>query len=335
MVVLAGHPLPFGVSETRLGLNFAVFSSHATAMKLVLFAPRETAPLLELPLDPAVHRTGRVWHVELQGVDPHTRYGWRANRKPVPRDTLHHFNSRDVLIDPYATALAGGSRWGAAEDGEPRWRTLPERERFDWAGTRPPRIPLADKVIYELHVRGFTRHPSAMVVQPGTYLGLVEKIPYLQQLGVTTVELLPVYEFDELENGNVNPLTGERLYNFWGYSPICFFAPKAAYAVDGREAAQVTEFKTMVREFHRAGIEVFLDVVFNHTAEGALPPGAPSLSLRGLDNAVYYLIDPTTGKYLDYSGCGNTINSNHPVVRTLIIDALRYWVAEMHVDGFR
>jgi glycogen operon protein len=336
LFVRPGHPLEFGVTDTRLGLNFAVFSSNATAMTLTLFAPHEREPRLELPLDPAVHRTGHVWHVELQGVDPDVRYGWRADRQPVRRDAVHHFDPRDLLIDPYATALAGGGRWGAAEaDGDPRWRSMSQRDEFDWQGTRPPRIPLADKVIYELHVRGYTRDPSSGVARPGAYLGLVEKIPYLKELGVTTVELLPVYEFDELENRHVNPLTGERLYNFWGYNPICFFAPKAAYAVGGHAGAQVTEFKTMVREFHRAGLEVFLDVVFNHTAEGSLPPGAPSLSQRGLDNAVYYLIDPDTGRYLDYSGCGNTINSNHPVVRNLIIDALRYWAAEMHVDGFR
>jgi glycogen operon protein len=336
LIVRPGHPLEFGVTDTRLGLNFAVFSSHATAMTLVLFAAHEREPLLELPLDPAVHRTGHVWHVELQGVPVDTRYGWRADRQPVRCDLLHRFDPRDVLIDPYATALTGGGRWGVAEeDGDPRWRSLSQRDEFDWQGTRPPRIPVADKVIYELHVRGFTRDASSGVARPGTYLGLIEKIPYLKELGVTTVELLPVYEFDELENRNVDPLTGERLYNFWGYSPLCFFAPKAAYAANGRDGAQVAEFKTMVREFHRAGIEVFLDVVFNHTAEAPLPPDAPSLSLRGLDNAVYYLIDPTTGKYLDYSGCGNTLNSNHPVVRNLIIDALRYWAAEMHVDGFR
>src|SRR5262245_41016521 len=336
LIVRPGHPLEFGVTDTRLGLNFAVFSSHATAMTLVLFAPHEREPLLELPLDPSLHRSGHVWHVELQDVSVDTRYGWRADRQPVQGDRLHRFDPRDVLIDPYATALTGGGRWGVAEeDGDPPWRSLSQRNEFDWQGTRPPRIPLVDKVIYELHVRGFTRDASSGVAKPGTYLGLIEKIPYLKELAVTTVELLPVYEFDELENRNVNPLTGERLYNFWGYSPLCFFAPKAAYAANGRDGAQVAEFKTMVREFHRAGIEVFLDVVFNHTGEGALPPGAPSLSLRGLDNAVYYLIDPATGKYLDYTGCGNTINSNHPVVRILIIDALRYWVAEMHVDGFR
>jgi glycogen operon protein len=343
LIIRAGHPLPFGVIETRLGLNFAVFSSHATAMTLVLFATREEPPLLELPLDPAVNRTGHVWHVEVEGIDAGTRYGWRADRQPMRSDALHRFDSQDVLIDPYTTALTGGSVWGVIEPRNgaavpgvyPRRRSLYVHSQFDWDGTRPPRIPLTDKVIYELHVRGFTRHPSADVAHPGTYLGLVEKIPYLRALGVTTVELLPVYEFDELENRALDPFTGKRLHNFWGYSPLCFFAPKAAYAVKGRNGAQVAEFKTMVREFHRAGIEVLLDVVFNHTAEAALPPGSPSLSFRGLDNAVYYIVDPETGAYLDYSGCGNTLNCNHPVVRGLIIDALRYWVAEMHVDGFR
>jgi glycogen operon protein len=333
--------MPFGVTETRRGLNFAIFSSHATAMALVLFATREEPPLLELALDPIVNRTGHAWHVEVQGIDAGTRYGWQADRQPVRRDAFDHFDPADVLIDPYSTALTGRSVWGVIEPradasgAEARRRSLFVRSEFDWACAQPPRIPLADKIIYELHVRGFTRHPSSGIAQPGMYLGLTEKIPYLRELGVTTVELLPVYEFDELENRAVNPQTGERLQNYWGYSPICFFAPKAAYAVNGRNGSQVDEFKTMVREFHRAGIEVFLDVVFNHTAEGALPPGAPSLSFRGLDNAVYYMLDPVTGEYLDYSGCGNTLNCNHPVVRTLIMDALRYWVAEMHVDGFR
>ncbi|MEO8603839.1 MAG: glycogen debranching protein GlgX [bacterium] len=341
--VLAGRPIPLGIIETRHGLNFAVFSANATALTLVLFASRRDAPVLELPLDGEVNRTGHVWHVEVAGLDPGTRYGWRAARTGAPDAPIYRFDPDTVLVDPYATALTGGSRWAetpprAGENGPspfPRRRSLSVSREFDWDGTRPPRIPLADKVIYELHVRGFTQHPSAGVAHPGTYLGLIEMIPYLQELGVTTVELLPVYEFDELENPNRNPLTGEPLVNFWGYSPINFFAPKAAYAADGYDGAQVTEFRTMVREFHRAGLEVFLDVVFNHTAEGALPADAPALSLRGLDNAVYYILDPETGAYRDYSGCGNTLNCNHPVVRNLILEALRYWVAEMHVDGFR
>lgn len=338
-----GHPLPFGDSETRAGINFAVFSEHATAMTLVIFAAGLEPPVLELPLDPLVNRTGNMWHISIDGLGPVPRYGWRADRQPVPIDAFNHFDRAAVLIDPYATALSGGSVWGEtirraeAEEMAPRARrrSLSVRGELDWKGTRPPRIPLADKIIYELHVRGFTRHASSAVAAPGTYRGLVEKIPYFLELGVTTVELLPVYEFDELENQAVNPITGERLFNYWGYSPICFFAPKAAYAAAGRDGAQVNEFKEMVRAFHRAGLEVFLDVVFNHTAEGTLPPGAPSLSLRGLDKSVYYILDPSTGAYRDYSGCGNTLNCNHPVVRGLIIDALRYWVAEMRIDGFR
>jgi glycogen operon protein len=340
--ILPGHPLPFGVTETRRGLNFAVFSKHATAVTLVLFGRRRDAPVLELPLDVTTHRTGHVWHAEIAGLDPGTRYGWRAARDGDDAP-VHRYDPTAVLIDPYATALTGGSRWGAVEprDGEshatrwPRRRSLYVGTGFDWDGTRPPRIALEDKVIYELHVRGFTRHASAGVAHPGTFYGLIEKIPYLRDLGVTTVELLPVYEFDELEPRLVDPTTGQRLLNYWGYSPLCFFAPKASYASFGFDGAQVLEFRTMVREFHRAGLEVLLDVVFNHTAEAPLPPGAPPLSLRGLDNAVYYLVDPITGEYLDFSGCGNTLNCNHPVVRNLIIDALRYWVAEMHVDGFR
>ncbi len=340
---LRGHPLPLGVSETRHGLNFAVFSRHATAVTLVLFAPRRDAPVLELPLDPTVHRTGHVWHVELLGLNPGTRYGWRADRTGHPDDPRHRFEPDTVLVDPYATALTGGSEWGAVaarpdRHGTGRWprrRSLYVSPEFDWDGTRPPRIPLVDKVIYELHVRGFTRHPSSGVAHPGTYLGLIETIPYLKELGVTTVELLPVCEFDELENPNRDPDSGRRLHNFWGYSPINFFAPKASYAVAGVNGAQVNEFRTLVREFHRAGLEVFVDVVFNHTAEAPLPAGVPALSLRGLDNATYYILDPHTGAYRDYSGCGHTLNCNHPVVRNLILDALRYWVAEMHVDGFR
>ena len=194
---------------------------------------------------------------------------------------------------------------------------------------------MPDKVIYELHLRGFTVHASAGVESPGTYLGLIEKIPYLKDLGVTTVELLPVYEFDELEVDRVDPTTGEYLRNFWGYSPICFFAPKAAYAKNGRNGHQVAELKTLVRELHRAGLEVFLDVVFNHTAEKEGRPEDPTFSFRGLDNSIYYMLDPATGAPRNYSGCGNTLNCNHPLVRNLILDALRYWVTEMHVDGFR
>lgn len=330
---LTGQPLPLGVSETHRGLNFAIFSRHATAMWLVLFDAQGDQPACEIPLDCTTQRTGDIWHIELDGLDGGVRYGWRADG---PRDRLHRFDPTIILTDPYAHALAGGSLWGiAAQRSTSPRQSLHVADVFDWEGVSPPRIHLADKVIYEVHVRGFTRHPSAAVTHPGTYKGLIEKIPYLRELGITTVELLPVYEFDENEGDRINPSSGERLHNFWGYSPISFFAPKAAYAADARGGNQVCELKTLIRELHRAGIEVFLDVVFNHTAEGAGTDDSPTFSFRGLDNAVYYMLDPVSGTYRDYSGCGNTLNCNHPVVRDLIRDALRYWVSEMQVDGFR
>jgi len=206
-------------------------------------------------------------------------------------------------------------------------------DSFDWEFDQPLNHHLADSVIYEMHVRGFTRHESATVASPGSFRGVIEKIPYLQKLGITAVELLPVTEFDEADNYRKNPLSGESLHNFWGYHPLSFFAPKAAYAVEMTVGSQVNEFKEMVKALHAAGIEVILDMVFNHTGEGN--EKGRTLSLRGLDNSVYYIIDPESGDYANYSGCGNTVNCNHPVVRDLIIDALCYWVTEMHVDGFR
>ena len=203
---------------------------------------------------------------------------------------------------------------------------------YDWGDDASPHIPMHDMIIYELHVRGFTMHPSSGAKHPGTYKGLVEKIPYLKALGVNTVELMPVAEFNEDENVRVNPRTGEALKNFWGYSPVAFFAPKASYASDARCGKHVDEFRDMVRAFHAAGIEVILDVVFNHTAEG--DERGPTLSFRGLDNSVYYILGPK-GEYLNFTGCGNTLNCNHPVLRKLIQDCLHYWVTEMRVDGFR
>jgi glycogen operon protein len=201
---------------------------------------------------------------------------------------------------------------------------------FPWEFDQPLGTPLADSVIYELHVRGFTAHQSSAVLAPGTFAGLVEKIPYLKELGITAVELLPVAEFDETANRLKDPLTGERRLDYWGYNPLAFFAPKSGYSCG---PDPVREFKEMVRSFHAAGIEVILDVVFNHTGEG--PAGGPALSWRAIDDEIYYLKDPESGRYRDYSGCGNTLNCNHPVVRSHIIDCLHYWVTEMHVDGFR
>jgi isoamylase len=329
--VHSGVPLPFGLTRHGHGLNFSVFSRHATSMTLVIFDLHGDDPLFELPLDVPFHRTGDAWHIGIDGILGAFRYGWRADRDVDAQSALHRFNPNVVLLDPYGTAVDGLQHWGQSAS---RLTSVFADHGFDWKFDRSPRHPPAQRIIYELHVRAFTRSDRS-VAHPGTYAALVEKIPYLQSLGITTVELLPVYEFDENDCGDrVDPTTGDRLRNLWGYSPLSFFAPKAAYGVSGRPEETANEFRTMVRALHRGGIEVILDVVFNHTGEGS-GRNADATSMRGLDNSIYYMIDPVTGSDRDYSGCGNTLNCNHPLVRNLILDALRYWVAEMHVDGFR
>jgi isoamylase len=334
--VRRGHPLPYGAGARRDGVNFSVFSRHATAVTLVLFLPEEKEPALELPLDPRYNKTGDVWHVFVEGIDPGVEYGFRAECEPNPDPAFLRFDRSKVLIDPCGRAVAGLEIWGevaAAKGRLERMRSRVEDEEFDWGHEHPLNVPLADSVIYELHVRGFTRHPSSGAEHPGTFRGLVAKIPYLSELGVTAVELMPVAEFEEGDNTRRNPRTGEPLRNFWGYQPVSFFAPKASYAADGAPGESVREFKAMVKALHEAGIEVILDIVFNHTGEG--DERGATFCWRGLDNPTYYMLEPKTGKYLNYSGCGNTLNCNHPVVRFQILAALRYWVTEMHVDGFR
>ena len=334
--VVRGHPLPYGATARRDGINFSIFSKHATGVRLVVSLPGDGDSVLELPLDPEYNRTGDVWHVLLKGLDPGVEYGYRLERSPNDEPIIHRYDPSKVVIDPYGKSVAGLEGWGRGTGRFGRLERLRSRvvdEEFDWGIEHPLRIPLADSVIYELHVRGFTRQPSSGVAHPGTYLGLVEKIPYLKELGVTAVELMPVTEFEECENLPRNPVTGERLLNLWGYQPVSFFAPKASYAAARGPSGALREFKEMVKAFHHAGIEVILDMVFNHSGEGD-ERGATS-SFRGLDNATYYMLDPKTGRYLNYSGCGNTLNCNHPVVRFMILTALRYWVTEMHVDGFR
>jgi glycogen operon protein len=334
--VLRGHPLPFGATRLHGGVNFSVFSRHATGITLVLFAPGDPEPLLELPLDAELHRTGDVWHVFVQGLTPGFEYGYRAEREGEKASPLHRFDPAEVLLDPYAKALSGPSLWRGASREASRaaaWRGLLVDESFDWGFDRPLKRHLADTIIYEMHVRGFTRHPSSGVAHPGTYRGVIDKIPYLKELGITAVELLPVTEFDEADNFRLNPYTDQPLHNLWGYHPLSFFAPKAAYAVDKTPGSELREFREMVKALHEAGIEVILDLVFNHTGEGN--ELGRTFSFRGFDNSIYYLLDRATGAYANYSGCGNTVNCNHPVVRNLIVDALCWWVTEMHVDGFR
>lgn len=326
-----GHPLPGGVTVLKEGINFAVFSRHATRVTLVIDQMTGDSPPSirhEIELDPCENRTGDMWHLLLDVDLDSFSYGFRMDG-PNNESSGLSYNYDHILIDPYSRALLP-RKWGEqAEYGtNPCCRIIDDR--FDWQDDRPLKIPLSDTIIYELHVRGFTMSRSSGVTAPGTYLGVIEKIPYLKELGITAVELLPVTEFDENDNVFSDPVTGKNLKNYWGYNPVSFFAINSGYAQNPSRA--VCEFKTMVRELHKAGIEVFLDMVYNHTGEGGYT-GTTS-SFRGLDNPIYYLLD-NDFSYHNFSGCGNTMNCNHPVVRDLIRESLRYWVTEMHIDGFR
>ncbi len=330
LMVSRGYPLPLGASQAPDGVNFAVISRYATAVWLVLSEPCSTEVLAEIPFDPVLCRTGFHWHIRVGGLPDEFCYGYRVDG---PRGNGHRYDPTKILLDPASRALSCGKPWGFTG-------RLPRRSMLtktmatgrDEDAPWHPQTPREDSIVYELHVRGYTVDRSSGVKRPGTYAGLIEKIPYLKELGITAVELLPIDEFDELDCPFVNPLTGERLRNFWGYSTIAFAAIKAAYAAHPEGAAPWEEFRRMVRAFHEAGIEVILDVVFNHTAEGN--ESGPTYSFRGLDNSLYYLLDER-GQYLNFTGCGNTINSNQPNVRQLLRSCLQILVAEAGVDGFR
>jgi len=350
--VRRGVPLPMGTHESGGGVNFAFFSRHASRVRLELFDhPEDATAARVIDLDPARNRTGDVWHVWIEGIRSGHLYGYRVDGPYQPKDG-HRFNFNKLLLDPFATAISPLPDWdfGTAlgydtsetdrdlvcskvNDTGDMPKCVFTNEHFCWQDDRSLRHPWSKTVIYEMHVRGFTIHPSSGVENSGTYRGLMEKIPYLKDLGVTAVELMPVYEFNENQVPVVNPQTGQPLRNYWGYDPVAFFAPKASYSSTGGLGQQKLEFKEMVRAFHEAGIEVILDVVFNHTAEGN--ELGPTLCFRGIDNAIFYTLADDKRYYKDYTGTGNTINANHPVVRDFILSALRYWVVEMHVDGFR
>jgi len=347
-----GKALPMGATLTGRGVNFAVFSRHATTVTLVLFESAERGSLYkEIKLCSKTNRTGYIWHCHIPGLGAGTCYLYRAEGPYIPEKGFR-FNSNKTLIDPYAKALTDLSDWDLKaciaydlyadsadlsysyiDDVFTKPRCIVVDDDFDWQGDLPLNYPLRFSVLYETHVKGLTKHPSSGVSAPGTYSGVIEKIPFFKDLGVTGLEFLPIQEFNENELATVNPLTKKPLVNYWGYSTVAFFAPKGSYAHNRSPGGQVREFKEMVRELHKAGIEVILDIVFNHTAEG--DERGPTISFRGLDNTIYYTLDTNRRNYKNYSGCGNTVNCNHPVVRTLIIDCLRYWVVEMHVDGFR
>ena len=331
--VRPGKPLPFGVSSVPGGVNFSVYTSAGTSCTLVLYSRSEEKPLAEIKV-PDYYRIGDVYSIVVYDLDyEDVEYGFRIDG-PFDPEQGHRFNQDNILMDPYARCLSGRDVWGV----EPDWsnpyqyRSRIAFDDFDWEGDSPLEINDADLVIYELHVRSFTKSETSDVKFKGTYAGITEKIPYLKSLGVNAVELMPIFEFDEFENSRIHPDTGERLYNYWGYSTVAFFAPKAGFAASGKFGMQVDEFKQLVKELHKAGIEVILDVVFNHTAEGN--ELGPSISFKGLDNKIYYMLTPE-GYYFNFSGTGNTLNCNNPVVRNLVLDCLRYWSAEYHIDGFR
>ncbi len=276
--VTQGVPLPLGATLRRSGVNFAIFSKHATSCTLVLFRPGAEHPFVEFALDPHSNRTGQVWHAFIEGLDAGLQFGFRFDMQPNPNPQVHRFDPSNVLLDPYARVLSNGDAWGQSPPGKRLYRnSVVVENHFDWGGDQPLNTPLVDSIIYEAHVRSFTVHSSSGVTHPGTYAGLVEKIPYLKQLGVTAVELLPVNEFEEGDTDRVNPFTGERLLNLWGYQPTAFYAPNTAYSSNRADGEQVREFKQLVRALHLAGIEVILDMVFNHTAEG--DENGPTLAL--------------------------------------------------------
>jgi isoamylase len=352
--VLAGNPLPIGGAHQQgEGVNFVLFSRHATGVRLEFYRnPDDSSPSRIIDLDPVRHRTGDVWHVWVRGISAGQLYGYRVEGPYRPEEG-HRFNPHKLLLDPYARAIASVGSWdfqaargydssssltdlsfSTVDDAGTTPKCIFTHDHFDWEMDSPPKHSASDTVIYETHVRGFTIHPSSGVAHPGTFASLTEKIPYLQDLGVTAIELMPVLEFNENETTRMNPITGERLKNYWGYNPVAFFAPKQSYRIEETNGPQIEEFREMVKAFHRAGIEVILDIVLNHTAEN--DELGPTISLRGIENSIFYMLQENGRRYYkNFSGVGNTLNANHPVVQELVRNVLRYWVMHMHVDGFR
>jgi glycogen operon protein len=333
-----GSAHPAGVTVYAEGVNFSLFSQAATEVVLLLFDdPIAVEPIQIVRLDPFQNKTFHFWHVFVRGCGPGIFYGFRVDGPSDP-SSGNRFNANKVLISPYARGISK-DLWKRADAVGPRDNlatsmrcAIVDLAAYDWEGDKPLRRPIHESVIYEMHVGGFTRSPSARVSSPGTFAGLIEKIPYLQALGITAVELLPVFEFDDTET-TLGP-AGQPLRNYWGYSTMAFFSPHGRYGGNPRRQSPLDAFRDAVKALHRAGIEVVLDVVFNHTDEGNHQ--GPIYSFKGIDNRTFYLLDPNNpALYANYSGVGNTFNANHPVSQKLIVDCLRFWVEEAHVDGFR
>ena len=318
-----------GATALENGVNFTIHSQHATSCELLLFRRGEKDPYAVLPF-PKHYRIGGVYSMIVFGLDIFEfEYAYRMDGPNDPGRGFV-FDKSKILLDPYARAVTGQSRWGINPDRERGYRARVVVRDFDWGDTRPASLPMQDLIIYELHVRGFTRHPSSGVRFPGTFDGIREKIPYLKKLGITAVELMPVFEFDETMGQR--EVDGRKLLDYWGYNPVCFFAPNTSYASEQEYNREGTELKRLIRDLHKNGIKVILDVVFNHTAEGN--EEGPFFSFKGFDNNIYYMLTPD-GKFYNFSGCGNTLNCNHPMVRDMILNCLRYWTTSYHVDGFR
>lgn len=333
---IQGESFPLGSWLQDSGTNFSVFSKNATLIELLLFDRLDDAePAATIRLDPRKNRTYHYWHVFLPGVRTGQIYAYRA-QGPFDPAKGFRFDPQKVLLDPYGRSVVVPSHYDKGAASRPGDNTpcamknvVVDTRTYDWEGDSPLKHPFDRTIIYEMHVRGFTAHPSSGVPanKRGTYAGLIEKIPYLKQLGVTAVELMPIFQFDPQDA----PL---GRVNYWGYCPVSFFAPHTGYSSDTAPVGVLDEFRDMVKALHRADIEVILDVVFNHTAEG--DHTGPTLSFRGLENSVYYTLDEADkARYANYTGTGNTLNANQPIVRRMILDSLRYWVREMHIDGFR
>jgi len=330
-----GQSSPLGATVRADGVNFSVYSRNASSIELLLFEREDDAkPARVIDIDSVTNRTYHYWHVFVPEAQAGQIYAYRVHGTFDPAKGIR-FDPEKLLLDPYGRGVVvprNYTRGTARQKGDNAATAMKsvvvDPHTYDWEGDTPLANPSSRTVVYEMHVRGFTRHPSSGVAENrrGTYAGLIEKIPYLRDLGITAVELLPVFQFDPQD-------CPVGLVNYWGYAPVSFFAPHQAYSSEQDPLGPINEFRDMVKALHRAGIEVILDVVYNHTAEGG--QDGPTLCFRGFDNGAYYMLERDLSVYANYSGCGNTLNANHPVVRRMIVDSLRYWVGEMHVDGFR
>jgi glycogen operon protein len=329
-----GESSPLGATLIPGGANFSIYSPGSSGVELVFFDREDDfTPSHVVPFDPAENRTFHYWHIFVPDIKPGQLYGYRV-RGPFDPSAGMRFDPDKILLDPYGRGVAVPVNYNrtaacaAGDNAATAMKSVVDPGTYDWEGDAPLRHPASRTIIYEMHVRGFTQHSSSGLGDKtrGTYAGLIEKIPYLRQLGITAVELLPIFQFDAQD-------APAGLVNYWGYSPVSFFSPHRGYSSRKDPLGPAIEFRDMVKALHRAGIEVILDVVFNHTSEG--DHTGPTLSFRGLENETYYILEKDRSRYANYSGTGNTLNGNNSIVRRMILDSLRYWVKEMHVDGFR